>query len=89
MLAKHLLISGLVQGVFFRANSQKKAQELDLVGWIKNTKDGRVEAIAQGDAVKVEEFVRWCQYDTPGKVTKIKEKKIPMDDRFESFDILY
>ena len=89
MPAKHLLISGLVQGVFFRANSQKKAQELDLVGWIKNTKDSRVETIIQGDMAKVEEFIRWCQYDAPGKVTKIKERKIPMDDRFESFDILY
>lgn len=89
MLAKHLLISGLVQGVFFRSSGQEKAEALGLVGWIKNTKDGRVEAVIQGNLPKVEEFIRWCQYDAPGKVSKIKERKIPIDARFESFDILY
>ena len=89
MIAKRLIISALVQGVFFRANSQQTAQELGLVGWIKNTDNDKVEAVIQGEVTKIEEFINWCQYKAPGKVRKIKEKQISIDKGFESFEILY
>ncbi len=45
----YVLISGRVQGVWFRANTKNKADELGLSGWVKNTIDGKVEAVFEGD----------------------------------------
>ena len=55
----HLFISGRVQGVFFRACTQREAQSLGLVGWVRNLPDGRVEIVAQGDAEAVRALVEW------------------------------
>jgi len=52
----HLVISGRVQGVFFRAETQKKAKELGLFSWVKNLSEGRVEAVFEGERAKVEQF---------------------------------
>jgi acylphosphatase len=56
----HLLISGIVQGVFFRANTERVARSLGLTGWVRNLADGRVEVIAEGQHDRIEEFVDWC-----------------------------
>jgi len=45
----HILISGFVQGVGFRAFTVKKARNLGLTGWVRNLKNGRVEAVVQGE----------------------------------------
>lgn len=55
-------ISGRVQGVFFRDSAREKAELLDLVGWIKNLPDGRVEAVFEGPSQKVKEMVDWCEH---------------------------
>jgi acylphosphatase len=60
MKTVHLLIKGKVQGVFYRVSAQEKAEELGITGWVKNTKEGNVEAVASGNDVKVEAFVQWC-----------------------------
>ncbi len=52
----HLLISGKVQGVFFRDSSRKVAQNLNIKGWIKNRHDEKVEAMISGDEKDVERF---------------------------------
>ncbi len=46
--AMHIWVSGKVQGVYFRASTVKKAQKLNLSGWVKNLDDSRVEIFAQG-----------------------------------------
>lgn len=56
----HVLVSGRVQGVFFRDATRQKAQALGLSGWVANMDDGRVEAFFEGDSGAVEEAVRWC-----------------------------
>jgi acylphosphatase len=56
----HLRISGRVQGVWFRASTQRHASNLGLVGWVKNTDAGEVEAEFQGPRPKVESMVEWC-----------------------------
>ena len=56
-----LLISGRVQGVCFRVYARDEARRLGLRGWVRNLPDGRVEAMAQGDAVKLGTFEAWCQ----------------------------
>ena len=57
----HVYISGNVQGVFFRDSTRRKADELDLNGWVKNTPDGRVEALFEGPSDAVNEMLDWCK----------------------------
>ena len=59
MKRAHVLISGRVQGVFFRANTIKEARELGLTGWVKNTGD-KVEAVFEGEENKIKEILLWC-----------------------------
>ena len=64
----HLLIKGNVQGVFYRATAKKIADKLKLTGWIKNTREGNVEAVASGDDQQLNEFISWCKQG-PEKAT--------------------
>ena len=57
----HVLVSGQVQGVFFRDSTRQKAEELGLAGWVKNTTDGQVEALFEAPSERVREMVRWCE----------------------------
>jgi acylphosphatase len=55
----HCFVSGKVQGVFYRANTQRKAVELGLTGWARNLPDGRVEVMAFGPPEQIELFTAW------------------------------
>jgi acylphosphatase len=57
----HVLVSGQVQGVFFRDSTRQKAEELGLAGWVKNVPDGQVEALFEGPSESVREMVDWCK----------------------------
>jgi acylphosphatase len=54
------LVSGRVQGVFFRANTRAEAKRLGLKGWVKNLPDDRVELVAEGPSWAVNELISWC-----------------------------
>lgn len=56
-----LKITGNVQGVFFRAETQDKAKKLGLFGWVRNTSDGGVEVLAQGSLEKLKALIEWCR----------------------------
>ncbi len=72
MAARHLFISGRVQGVFFRAHTQDLARRLGLHGWVRNLPDGRVEVKVWGDPDRVEELVAWCHQGPPAaRVTHV------------------
>ncbi len=58
-------VSGRVQGVFFRDSTREKAQELGLVGYVRNTPDGDVEALFEGPSQSVERMVCWCGQGPP------------------------
>jgi len=58
--AVHLRVQGRVQGVFYRAKTQKKAEALVLTGWVKNCDDGSVEIHAEGNKANLEELIEWC-----------------------------
>lgn len=60
-----ILISGRVQGVFFRDSTREKAQALGLSGWVRNLPDGRVEAVVEGDGDRVAEMLSWCEEGPP------------------------
>ena len=53
-------VFGIVQGVFFRANTEKVAQKLGLNGYVKNLPDGSVEIVAQGDEDKLSKLLEWA-----------------------------
>lgn len=61
----HAFISGQVQGVGYRASVCDTATLLKLNGWVRNLKDGRVEAVFEGSANQVEEMIRWCHHGPP------------------------
>ena len=61
----HLLVSGLVQGVAFRAYTVDEARRLRLAGWVRNLPDGRVEAEAEGEREALLSLVRWCHRGPP------------------------
>jgi len=75
----HLYISGFVQGVGLRAFTVKKARKLGLTGWVRNLTDGRVEAVFQGDAEKLNRLIEALKkgsYFAEIKNIMIKEEKI-------------
>jgi len=86
----HILVSGIVQGVFFRANTAEKARELSLLGWVKNLPDGRVEAVFEGEKEKIEEIIDWLK-SHPGmsKVEKVEVDWQEAKGDFENFEIRY
>ncbi len=56
-----LIIQGKVQGVFFRASTKDKANELRLTGFVRNRGDGTVEVIAEGGRDQLQKLVDWCR----------------------------
>ena len=58
-------ISGIVQGVFFRAAARRAAADLNLTGWVRNMDDGCVEALLEGEDSDVEKMIAWCQIGPP------------------------
>ncbi|MBN2403978.1 MAG: acylphosphatase [Coriobacteriia bacterium] len=56
----HIWVSGVVQGVFYRASTLQHARELDLNGWVRNLPDGRVEAVFEGDSRAVGAMLAWA-----------------------------
>lgn len=65
MSARHLIIKGKVQGVFYRVSARKAARELGIVGWVKNMPDGSVEAYISGKDQELDDFVAWCRKGPP------------------------
>ena len=60
-----VVVKGRVQGVFFRASTLERAQELGLRGWVRNRPDGAVELVAEGDEASVANLVAWCHQGPP------------------------
>ena len=84
----YVLVSGKVQGVFFRSGTKKRADELRLKGWVRNLDDGRVEAVFEGEKENVEKMVDWCRkgpdYADVQDIQVISEK---YTGEFENFSV--
>jgi acylphosphatase len=87
----HVYIMGRVQGVFFRATTQKKANELGLSGWVKNLSDGRVEAVFEGRKDLVSQMVTWCEHEGPTSADVVAMKVVSEGPtgKYKNFEILY
>jgi len=62
---RHFLVSGQVQGVFFRVSAEAAALRLGLTGWVRNLRDGRVELIACGEEIPLKELEQWLWQGPP------------------------
>ncbi len=87
--AAHITVNGRVQGVWFRAGTKEKAEELGLTGWVMNRPDGTVEIHAQGEKSQLETFIAWCRQGTPAaKVASLDiDRSEEAQQEFTSFDI--
>ena len=65
MIRRRVLVSGRVQGVWFRDSCRREAQRAGVAGWVANRADGRVEAALEGDPDAVNTVVNWCQHGPP------------------------
>lgn len=85
-----VLVSGRVQGVFFRQNTKDLAKKFGLKGWVKNLPNGKVEAVVEGKKETVEKLVEWLKKGP--SLAKVEDLKIDWQEAkgdFEDFQILY
>jgi acylphosphatase len=74
----HVLVGGRVQGVFFRVTCAEQARTSGLAGWVRNTKDGRVEAEFEGPDADVVAMIAWCREGPPGaEVRAVDVQDVP------------
>lgn len=84
----HILILGRVQGVWYRANTKQKADEFGLTGWVKNTDDGNVEAVFEGEESMINEMIAWCWIGPSlAHVTDVKILQKRIGGEFTEFTI--
>ena len=83
MIRRRVIVSGLVQGVWFRDSCQREARRLGVHGWVRNRGDGRVEAVFEGPADDVLTMANWMQHGPPrAEVTTIEvEEEDPEGER--------
>ncbi|MBC7384204.1 MAG: acylphosphatase [Bacteroidia bacterium] len=83
-----IIVSGKVQGVFFRKCTMQKANELNLKGFVANQKDGSVKIIACGEAENLDALILWCNTGSPGSlVEKVEVKKSDTGSNYKKFEI--
>jgi acylphosphatase len=86
----HCIVHGRVQGVAFRAATQRQAQQLGVHGWVRNRPDGTVELLAEGEQVSVQRLVDWCHGGPTGaRVTQVQVDWQPPVGECVGFEIRY
>jgi acylphosphatase len=61
----HLVITGRVQGVWYRASARNEGERLGVAGWVRNREDGAVEAVVEGTQEQLDAFIAWCRRGPP------------------------
>ena len=86
----HVFVSGRVQGVFFRSETRYEAKRRNVAGWVRNTSDGRVEAVFEGEKEDVEKLIDFCRKGPSGaRVTKVDVQCEHYTGEFRDFKIRY
>ncbi len=86
----HLIISGRVQGVFYRMETKNAAERFGVHGWVRNKPNGKVEAMAEGDKKAVETLIAWCKNGPPAsRVDDVAVTWMPYQEEFSAFDVTY
>jgi acylphosphatase len=85
-----IFVTGKVQGVFFRQALKVMAKKNNVSGWVKNLKDGRVEAVLEGDDEKVGRLVEWSHGGPANaRVEDVEIRNEKFTGEFSKFDVLY
>lgn len=83
-----IVVSGIVQGVFFRHNTCSQAEKVNVTGWVKNLWDGKVEALLEGEREDLEKMIAWCRQGPAGaQVDKVEVKWEEYKGEFDSFSV--
>jgi len=86
----HIIVKGRVQGVCFRAETQYEARKLGINGWVRNLRDGRVEAVFEGEEDNIKAAIRWCYHGPAGaKVKDVSANWEEYEGEFDRFSISY
>ena len=85
-IVKRLIITGLVQGVGYRASMVFAARRLGVTGWVRNRRNGSVEAVAQGTPEAVQEFIDWA-WKGPGMAEVESVEVLESNGDFADFEI--
>ena len=86
----HAIISGRVQGVFFRMETMRAAQRIGVSGWVRNLRDGTVEAVFEGDETRIDAMINWCKEGSPhAHVTDVKVDREEYTGEFDRFEITH
>jgi acylphosphatase len=87
VIAKRLIVRGRVQGVGYRDSMVDAATASGVVGWVRNRRDGTVEALVQGDTNAVESVLTWCRRGPPAaRVLSVATLAVPADPAIDTFD---
>jgi acylphosphatase len=85
-----VFIDGRVQGVFYRAFTGEVAYTLGLNGWVRNLRDGRVEAVFEGDKKMIEQAIKECYIGPPGaRVSHVDVNWEPYEEEQKGFSVRY
>jgi acylphosphatase len=83
-----ILVSGRIQGVYFRLFTQNKAKHFGIKGSAKNLADGRVEIIAEASGIAIEKFIKWCHKGPiTARVDQVEIIELQPDEVLTSFEI--
>ncbi len=83
-----IVVSGRVQGVCFRYTMDREAERRQVNGWVRNCRDGTVEAVVEGEKEAVESLISWCHQGPPGAVVRKVDVEWQKDrGEFDSFFI--
>lgn len=86
----HIIIEGMVQGVWYRAFTRDTASSLGLTGWVRNLPDSRVEAVFEGSRQDIEKAIQDCHHGPSGaRVTNISASWEAFTAEFSNFEIRY
>jgi len=86
----HVYVNGMVQGVFFRTETQDEAIRQGVTGWIRNRPDGRVEAVFEGEKETVDKLIEFCKRGPTGaRVTNVEIAWEGFKGEFQGFRIRY
>ncbi len=85
-----IIVSGVVQGVYYRHSTKVKADELGLTGYVRNLIDGSVEVVAEGEEENVERLIEWCKQGPRGaRVDHIDVEWDEPSSGFEDYSVRY
>lgn len=83
-ICMHCFVSGKVQGVWYRASTEKEAKKLGLTGWVRNLSDGRVEVMVCGEPETVNQLLAWLRRGPPlAVVSEVVHQAVPWEDHLD------